>query len=93
MASVWSTVDPAGTCVYAHSTCFPAGARPGSSMEGWATSTYGSSLWRPAATSLSARWISARVPPTCSVPAFRSSGSVHGTGPESAKSTLEAALP
>ena len=44
---------------------------------------------RPAATSSSARRISAAVPPRCTVPAPASRASRHGIGPSSRKSTLD----
>ena len=41
MASVMSTVEPAGTWQYAQAVCLPAGARDGSQRPYWTNSTYG----------------------------------------------------
>ena len=83
-----STVDPDGTWQYPHSTCPPAGARPGSATPGWATRQYGRSGCRPAATSASLAATSASVPPRCTVTVSRQAGAAHGTGPARAQSTL-----
>ncbi len=92
-ASDTSSADPFGTWVYAQSTCFPAGARERSATVGCTASTYGCRGWRPAWTSASACAISVRVPPTWIVPARRTSGWVHGTGPSRAQSILNTPAP
>jgi len=67
----------------------PGGRAVGSTTPGWATRQYGRSGIRPALTSASLRATSASVPPRCTVPASRHAGACHGTGPLSAKSTLQ----
>ena len=67
--------------------------RPASTTEGSLTRQTGSSACRPACTSDSARAMSARVPPTCTVPARATSGCAQGTGPDRTKSTFAAASP
>src|SRR5450830_1097896 len=64
-----------------------------STVVGSLSSTIGCAACRPAATAASAAAICARLPPTWTVPASATSGRVHGTGPESTKSTFAAALP
>ena len=54
-SSVGSRVDPAGTWMYAHSTCLPSGARVGSSTDGCTASTYGRSVHRAARDGVLAR--------------------------------------
>lgn len=86
MASVMSTVEPAGTWQYAQKVCPPL---VGSAAYGWTASTYGRGECRPALVSASLSAISSSVPPRCTVPASATAGSRHGTGPSRAQSILK----
>ena len=88
-----STSEPDGTWQYPPSVCRPRGARVGSTTPGWAMRQYGRSWCRPACTSDSLRATSASVPPRCTVPASRQDAASHGTGPDSAQSTLQTPSP
>ena len=81
--------EPLGTWQYAHAICFPAGARLASKRLCCATSTNGRSEGAPAHVARSLAAISGSVPPTCTVAARRHSGSRHGIGPSSARSSLK----
>ena len=93
IASVMSTVEPAGTWQYAHAVCCPSGARDGSQRPYWTNRTNGLAGCRPAATSASAAATSSSVPPRWTVAARPTSSAAHGTGPSSAQSTLKTPEP
>src|SRR6478752_977807 len=93
IASVASPENPFGTWAYVHTGCTLPTERCGSARYCCPTNTNGRSGMRPAWISRSVAASSVKLPTTCTVPARRAAGLIHGTPPSTAKSTLKAPGP